>query len=66
MLLRSLGQSTVDHCLPFEERWAGWCVTGQHGLMRHRGNTDVDALFNSPPPTNTLNWSTFGSTFDAT
>jgi hypothetical protein len=66
MLLRSVGQHTVDHRLPFEERWGGWYVTGQHGLMRHRGNTDVDALFTSPPPTDTLNWTTFSRAFDTT
>jgi hypothetical protein len=28
----------TDHSSPFEERWGGWYVTGQHGSMRHLGN----------------------------
>ena len=30
--------STIDHCTPLAERWAGWYVTGQHGTQAHRGN----------------------------
>ncbi len=29
---------TTDHRSPFEQRWGGWYVTGQHGKMRHLGN----------------------------
>ncbi len=29
---------TTDHTSPFDERWGGWYVTGQHGQMRHMGN----------------------------
>lgn len=41
------GTSTyvTDHRSPFEQRWGGWYVTGQHGSMRHLGNvfaTDRD------------------------
>jgi len=34
------GSSTfiTDHRSPFGERWGGWYVTGEHGLMRHLGN----------------------------
>lgn len=32
------GTFTSDHTSPFEERWGGWYVTGQHGQMRHLGN----------------------------
>jgi hypothetical protein len=34
------GSSTyiTDHRSPFEQRWGGWYVTGQHGSMRHLGN----------------------------
>jgi hypothetical protein len=32
------GTFTTDHRSPFEERWGGWYVTGQHGRMRHMGN----------------------------
>lgn len=30
--------STIDHCTPLAERWAGWYVTGQSGSQGHRGN----------------------------
>lgn len=33
-----LGTITTDHRTPFNERFGGWYVTGQHGAMRHRGN----------------------------
>ena len=31
------GSSTyiTDHRSPFEQRWGGWYVTGEHGTMRH-------------------------------
>jgi hypothetical protein len=32
---------TPDHRSPLEQRWGGWYVTGQHGSMRHMGNTVV-------------------------
>ena len=34
------GSSTyiTDHRSPFEQRWGGWYVTGEHGSMRHLGN----------------------------
>jgi hypothetical protein len=28
----------VNHRTPFNERWGGWYVTGQHGAQSHRGN----------------------------
>ncbi|MDV6033316.1 MAG: hypothetical protein F9B45_25165 [Phycisphaera sp. RhM] len=36
-----LGSGTflTDHTSPFEQRWGGWYVTGNHGAMRHMGNT---------------------------
>jgi hypothetical protein len=39
-----LGNYLTDHRSPFEERWGGWYVTGQHGNVRHLGNgvvTDI-------------------------
>lgn len=33
------GTFTTDHESPFSERWGGWYVTGEHGRMRHMGNT---------------------------
>ena len=32
------GSTLVDYRTPFEERWGGWYVTGQHGRAEHRGN----------------------------
>lgn len=36
-----LGSGTflTDHTSEFKERWGGWYVTGEHGTMRHMGNT---------------------------
>jgi hypothetical protein len=28
----------TDHTSPFNKRWGGWYVTGQHGSQRHLGN----------------------------
>ena len=33
------GTFTTDHTSKFEDRWGGWYVTGQHGAMRHMGNS---------------------------
>ena len=30
---------TTDHTSDIKDRWGGWYVTGQHGSMRHMGNT---------------------------
>lgn len=32
------GSEVVDFRTPFENRWGGWYVTGQHGAALHRGN----------------------------
>jgi hypothetical protein len=65
MLVRSVGQFEVDHRLPLEQRWGGWYVTGASGALHHRGNIDVDRLFESPAPvTEGLNWSTLEGRFD--
>lgn len=32
------GTFVTDQRSPFEQRWGGWYVTGQHGEMRHMGN----------------------------
>jgi len=64
MLVRSSGQFEVDHSIPLEKRWGGWYVTGQHGGIRHLGNVDVDRLFETPPPSDTLNWASFAGKFD--
>jgi len=41
--LSYLANATVDHRTPFEERWAGWFVTGTTGAMRHLGNRTIAA-----------------------
>jgi hypothetical protein len=33
------GTFTTDHTSDFKDRWGGWYVTGEHGSMRHMGNT---------------------------
>ena len=33
------GTFTTDHTSDFNDRWGGWYVTGNHGKMRHMGNT---------------------------
>jgi len=37
-----LGTTTTDQTTDFRERFGGWYVTGQHGDLRHRGNTVAD------------------------
>lgn len=32
------GSEMVDFRTPFDHRWGGWYVTGQHGAALHRGN----------------------------
>jgi hypothetical protein len=32
------GSEIVDYRTPFDHRWGGWYVTGQHGTALHRGN----------------------------
>ena len=39
--LTFLANSTPDHRTPFEERWAGWFVTGSPGGLRHLGNATI-------------------------
>jgi hypothetical protein len=66
MLVRSAGQSAVDHSIPLDKRWGGWYVTGSHGSIQHLGNADVATLFETPPPSHTLNWPSFEGKFDTT
>ena len=39
------GTSQVNHRTPFEDRWGGWFVTGQHGKQIHSGNLFGKAAF---------------------
>jgi len=36
-----LANATPDHRTPFEERWAGWFVTGATAGVRHLGNVTI-------------------------
>jgi hypothetical protein len=56
MLDRSAGHFTVDHRVPFDERWGGWYVTGMTGPLEHRGNVDLDRLYTSSPSPDRYNW----------
>ncbi|HMO15522.1 MAG TPA: hypothetical protein PKD64_15605 [Pirellulaceae bacterium] len=44
----ALGTTTTDHTTAFEDRFGGWYVTGEHGLMRHRGNVFARNDANDP------------------
>ena len=37
------GSHVTTQNSPFEERWGGWYVTGEHGSMRHMGNVLAEA-----------------------
>ena len=64
MLVRSARQFSVTHSVPFEKRWGGWYVTGQHGSLHHLGNTDLEHLYDEPPPSDTSNWMSLAGKFD--
>ena len=46
--LYGLGTTTTNHATPLKDRFGGWYVTGQHGSMRHRGNTFAKNIPNQP------------------
>jgi hypothetical protein len=64
MLVRSARQFSVTHSVPFEKRWGGWYVTGEHGSLHHLGNTDLQHLDDEPPPSGTSNWTSLAGKFD--
>jgi hypothetical protein len=64
MLVRSARQFAVTHQVPFEKRWGGWYVTGQHGSLHHLGNADLQHLDDDPPPSGTSNWRSLAGKFD--
>jgi hypothetical protein len=64
MLVRSARQFSVTHSVPFDKRWGGWYVTGQHGSLHHLGNTDLEHLSDEPPPSGTSNWTSLAGKFD--
>ena len=60
------GNYTSDHRSPFEERWAGYFVTGQHGSLRHLGNAMlVDRTSETRVTDDTLNLDSVKERFDA-
>src|SRR6202030_990333 len=54
----------VTHRVPFEQRWGGWYVTGQHGSLHHLGNIDLAHLYDTPAPSGTSNWPSLDGKFD--
>lgn len=36
--LDAFRQEETGHAIPFDQRFGGWYVTGQHGITQHRGN----------------------------
>jgi len=64
MLVRSARQFSVTQSVPFEKRWGGWYVTGQHGALHHLGHTDLEHLYDEPPPSGTSNWTSLAGKFD--
>jgi len=61
-----LGNSLTDHRSPFDERWAGWYLTGSVGSMRHLANAPVaDAgKFDEAITPDTLNLRSLDGKFD--
>jgi hypothetical protein len=60
------GNSTPDHRTPFDDRWAGYYVTGRHGSLRHAGNAMlVDRSSDARVSGETLNLDTVADRFDA-
>jgi hypothetical protein len=57
---------TSDHRSPFDERWAGYYVTGRHGSLTHLGNAMlVDRTSETRVTENTLNLESVADRFDA-
>lgn len=55
----------TDATTPFEQRWGGWYVTGEHGRMRHNGNVHLTRDDNVElDPTGGLNVTDLSSRFD--
>ena len=54
------GSHTISHNSPYENRWGGWYVSGEHGTLRHMGNAiaeiteDDDIDINREREANTL------------
>ena len=60
------GNYTSDHRSPFDERWAGYYVTGHHGSLQHLGNGMlVDRTSETRASGDTLNLDSVKERFDA-
>jgi hypothetical protein len=61
------GTFLTDHTSDFHDRWGGWYVTGEHGAMRHMGNTICkgdEQTFDRNPGANQQDLSHYFSTDD--
>ncbi|MBM3822777.1 MAG: hypothetical protein FJ404_07830 [Verrucomicrobia bacterium] len=60
------GVSQVNHRTPFQERWGGWYVSGQHGKQIHRGNLlgAKEVLRNEKEPNFRANLDSLRNLFD--
>jgi hypothetical protein len=59
------GNYTSDHRSPFEERWAGYYVTGRHGSLAHLGNAMlVDRTSETKVSDRTLNLDSVADLFE--
>ena len=38
------GSHTISHDSPYENRWGGWYVSGEHGTLRHMGNAIAELI----------------------
>lgn len=64
--IQRLGSEVVHHDTPYEERWGGWYVTGEHGAMRHRGNVVLPTETAEPTvPEGGANLTSLEGRFDA-
>ena len=63
LIVRGAGEPVVNHATPIENRWGGWYVTGSAVPARHRGNVDIDRLFDAPPAS-PPRWPSFAAQFD--
>lgn len=54
------------HDRPFEDRFGGWYVTGNHGSAKHFGNWDIWGAGPPPASTNLFNWASMKGKLDLT
>jgi hypothetical protein len=60
------GNYTTDHRSPFDERWAGYYVTGHHGSLAHLGNAMlIDRTSEARVTNDTFNLDSVADRFDS-